>query len=161
MPDGAVLGEVDDGFRVAMRTLNVFRPSVGAGAIGMAQAALEAAISHTAERRAFGKALREFQAVSHPLAEMATRIEATRQLVRAAATAYDSGAAEVPKLSAMAKLFQPRRRSRRSTSIQFHGAAALERGHILEALYRDVRALRIYEGASEIQREIISRELFR
>jgi acyl-CoA dehydrogenase len=162
VPGEAVLGEVDDGFRVAMRTLNVFRPSVGAGAIGMAQAALEAAISHTAERRAFGKALREFQAVSHPLAEMATRIEAARQLVRAAATAYDSGAADVPKLSAMAKLFATETAQQViDTAIQFHGAAALERGHILEALYRDVRALRIYEGASEIQREIIARELYR
>jgi acyl-CoA dehydrogenase len=162
VPGEAVLGEVDDGFRVAMRTLNVFRPSVGAGAIGMAQAALEAAISHTAERRAFGKSLREFQAVSHPLAEMATRIEAARQLVRAAATAYDSGAADVPKLSAMAKLFATETAQQViDTAIQFHGAAALERGHILEALYRDVRALRIYEGASEIQREIIARELYR
>jgi alkylation response protein AidB-like acyl-CoA dehydrogenase len=93
---------------------------------------------------------------------MATRIEAARQLVRAAATAYDSGAADVPKLSAMAKLFATETAQQViDTAIQFHGAAALERGHILEALYRDVRALRIYEGASEIQREIIARELYR
>ena len=112
VPGEAVLGEVDEGFRVAMRTLNVFRPSVGAGAIGMAQAALEAAISHTAERRAFGKSLGEFQAVSQPLAEMATRIEAARQLVRAAATAYDSGAADVPSCPRWRSCSRPRRRSR-------------------------------------------------
>jgi acyl-CoA dehydrogenase len=162
VPEESVLGDVDDGFRVAMRTLNVFRPSVGAGAIGMAQAALEAAVAHTAQRRAFGKTLREFQAVSHRLAEMATRIQAARELVRAAANGYDSGAEAVPKLSAMAKLFATETAQEViDTAIQFHGAAALERGHVLEALYRDVRALRIYEGASEIQREIIARELFR
>ncbi|HKP17006.1 MAG TPA: acyl-CoA dehydrogenase family protein [Gaiellaceae bacterium] len=162
VPDTHVLGEVNDGFRVAMRTLNLFRPSVGAGAVGMAQAALEAAVGHTAERQAFGKALREFQAVSHRLAEMATRLEAARRLVQAAATAYDEGAPDVPKLSAMAKLFATETAQQViDAAVQVHGAAALEEGHLLEHLYRDVRALRIYEGASEIQREIIARELYR
>jgi alkylation response protein AidB-like acyl-CoA dehydrogenase len=162
VPDAAVVGEVDGGFRVAMETLNLFRPSVGAGAVGIAQAALEAALAHTGERRAFGKELREFQAVSHGLAEMATRLEAARLLVVAAATAYDDGAADVPRLSAMAKLFATETAQLVvDRAIQVHGAAALEVGHLLEHLYRDVRALRIYEGASEIQREIIARELYR
>jgi alkylation response protein AidB-like acyl-CoA dehydrogenase len=160
--DEAVLGEVDGGFRVAMETLNLFRPSVGAGAVGMAQAALDAAVEHGGARRAFGKPLREFQAVSHALAEMATRLEAARLLVTAAATAYDGGAAAVPKLSAMAKLYATETAQFVvDRAIQIHGAAALEEGHLLEHLYRDVRALRIYEGASEIQREIIARELYR
>ncbi len=162
VPDEAVLGEVDEGFKVAMGTLNVFRPSVGAGAVGMAQAALDAAVAHTADRRAFGKALREFQAVSHSLAEMATRLEAARALVSLAATAYDEGADGVPKLSAMAKLFATETAQLVvDAAIQVHGAAALEEGHLLERLYRDVRSLRIYEGASEIQREIVARELYR
>jgi acyl-CoA dehydrogenase len=160
--DEAVLGEVDGGFRVAMQTLNLFRPSVGAGAVGMAQAALDAATAHADRRQAFGQSLRHFQAVSHQLAEMATRLEAARLLVTAAATAHDEGAADVRKLSAMAKLFATEiAQFVVDAAVQIHGAAALEDGHLLAHLYRDVRALRIYEGASEIQREIIARELYR
>jgi acyl-CoA dehydrogenase len=162
VPGEAVLGEVDAGFKVAMATLNVFRPSVGAGAVGMAQAALDAAVDYAGTRRAFGKVLRDFQAVSHSLAEMATRLEAARALVTLAATAYDEGEPRVPMLSAMAKLFATETAQLVvDTAVQVHGAAALEQGHLLEGLYRDVRSLRIYEGTSEIQREIIARELYR
>jgi alkylation response protein AidB-like acyl-CoA dehydrogenase len=157
-----LLGQVDAGFRVAVGTLNVFRPSVGAGAVGMAQAALEAAIAYAGERRAFGKTLRDFQAVSHLLADMATRLEAARRLVYAAADASDEGGADIPRLPSMAKLFATETAQFViDSAIQIHGAVALEHGHLLEHLYRDVRALRIYEGASEIQREIIARELYR
>ncbi len=160
--DDHVLGAVDDGFRVAMRTLNLFRPSVGAGAVGMAQAALEAAVAYAGDRRAFGRELREHQAVSHKLAEMATRLEAARLLVRAAAEAYDADSADVRRTSAMAKLFATETAHYVvDAAVQIHGAAGLEEGHLLEHLYRDVRALRIYEGTSEIQREIIARELYR
>ena len=160
--DEARLGEVDAGFKVAMGTLNVFRPSVGSGAVGMAQAALDAAVAHAGDREAFGKPLRDFQAVSHALAEMATRLEAARTLVTRAAEAYDAGEAGVPKLSAMAKLFATETAQFVvDAAVQIHGAAALEQGHLLEGLYRDVRALRIYEGTSEIQREIVARELYR
>jgi alkylation response protein AidB-like acyl-CoA dehydrogenase len=128
----------------------------------MAQAALDAAVAHAAERVAFGKPLRDHQAVSHSLAEMATRLEAARALVSRAATAYDDGEPGVPKLSAMAKLFATETAQYVvDAAIQVHGAAALEQGHLLESLYRDVRSLRIYEGASEIQREIVARELYR
>jgi len=161
VPEENVLGEVDGGFKVAMSTLNVFRPSVGAGAVGIARAALDAAVVHTADRQAFGKALKDFQAVSHSLAEMAARLEAARALVAKAATAYDEGAEDVPKLSAMAKLVATETAQQVvDAAIQVHGAAALESGHLLERLYRDVRSLRIYEGASEIQREIIARRLY-
>jgi acyl-CoA dehydrogenase len=160
--DDDVIGSVDGGFRVAMATLNLFRPSVGAGAVGMAQAALDAAIAHTRSREAFGKALRDFQAVSHALADVATQIEAARLLVTAAATAADAGGPDVPKLAAMAKVFATETAQQAvDRAIQVHGASALEAGHLLEHLYRDVRALRIYEGASEIQREIIAREIYR
>jgi alkylation response protein AidB-like acyl-CoA dehydrogenase len=160
--DQQILGEVDRGFRLAMRTLDLFRPSVGASVIGMAQAALDAAIAHASKRQAFGRPIKEFQAVSHQLAEMATRLEAARALVYAAAEAYDRGDQHVARRSAMAKLFATETAQEViDVAIQVHGAVALEQGHLLEHLYREVRAPRIYEGTSEIQREIIARDLFR
>jgi acyl-CoA dehydrogenase len=157
-----VLGEVDGGFAVAMETLDLFRPSVGAFGVGMAQAALDAALAHTAARQAFGRPLSDFQAVSHQLAEMATRVQAARLLVRDAATQYDAGVRPVRKASAMAKLYATEVAQQAvDVAIQVHGARALEQGHLLEHLYREVRAPRIYEGASEVQREIIARELYK
>jgi acyl-CoA dehydrogenase len=162
VPDDHVLGEVDAGFKVAMQTLDLFRPSVGAFAVGMAQAALDAAVEHAGRRQAFGKPIREFQAVSHLLAEMATRTEAGRLLVFDAALAYDAGADGLTRRSAMAKLYATEAAQFVvDAALQIHGATGLERGHLLEHLYREVRAPRIYEGTSEIQREIIARELFR
>ncbi|MET8452576.1 acyl-CoA dehydrogenase [Streptomyces sp. NPDC005209] len=156
-----VLGEVDRGFRVAMGTLNLFRPSVGAFAVGMAQAALDATLAHTAGRDAFGGKLRDLQAVAHQVAEMALRTEAARLMVYAAATAYDEGAPDVPKRAAMAKLLATETAQYVvDAAVQLHGARALERGHLLEHLYREVRAPRIYEGASEVQRGIIAKELY-
>ncbi len=157
-----VLGEVGGGFGVAMDTLDLFRPSVGAFGVGMAQAALDAAVRHTAEREAFGKPLARFQAVGHQLAEVATQIQAARLLVRDAASQYDAGVRPVRKASAMAKLFATETAQHAvDVAIQVHGARALEKGHLLEHLYREVRAPRIYEGASEVQREIIARELYK
>ncbi|WP_314224601.1 acyl-CoA dehydrogenase family protein [Streptomyces zaehneri] len=156
-----VLGEPDRGFRVAMGTLNLFRPSVGAFAVGMAQAALDATLEHTVRRDAFGGKLSDLQTVAHQVAEMALRTEAARLMVHAAASAYDSGAPDVPKRVAMAKLFATETAQYVvDTAVQLHGARALRRGHLLEHLYREVRAPRIYEGASEVQRGIIARELY-
>ncbi|MFI7016015.1 acyl-CoA dehydrogenase family protein [Streptomyces sp. NPDC050164] len=156
-----VLGEVDRGFRVAMGTLNLFRPSVGAFAVGMARAALDATLAHTAGRDAFGGKLSDLQAVSHQVAEMALRTEAARLMVYAAATAYDEGAPDVPQRAAMAKLLATETAQYVvDTAVQLHGARALQRGHLLEHLYREVRAPRIYEGASEVQRGIIAKELY-
>ncbi|HEY3479920.1 MAG TPA: acyl-CoA dehydrogenase, partial [Streptomyces sp.] len=139
-----------------------FRPSVGAFAVGMAQAALDAAVAHAGERAAFGGPLKDMQAVAHPLAEMATRTEAARLLVYAAATAYDSGASDVTARAAMAKLYATETAQYVvDAAVQIHGARALRRGHLLEHLYREVRAPRIYEGATEVQRTIIARELYR
>ncbi|HEU4942194.1 MAG TPA: acyl-CoA dehydrogenase family protein [Gaiellaceae bacterium] len=157
-----VLGEVGGGFAVAMDTLDLFRPSVGAFGVGMAQAALDAAVSYTAGREAFGKPLARFQAVGHQLADVATQVQAARLLVRDAASRYDAGVRPVRKASAMAKLFATETAQRAvDVAIQVHGARALEQGHLLEHLYREVRAPRIYEGASEVQREIIARELYK
>jgi alkylation response protein AidB-like acyl-CoA dehydrogenase len=164
-----LLGEQDRGFSVAMRTLNLFRPSVGAFAVGMARAAIDAAVAHAGTRTAFGGPLRDQQAVSHLLAEMVTRTEAARLLVYAAAAAYDAGgeggsggARGIAARSAMAKLFATETAQFVvDAAVQIHGARALRRGHLLEHLYREVRAPRIYEGASEVQRTIIARELYR
>ena len=176
---GELLGERDHGFRVAMRTLDLFRPSVGAFAVGMAQAATDAAVAHAGTRTAFGGPLKDQQAVAHLLAEMATRTEAARLLVYAAAAAYDASAGTGPgggggggagagaagrmaAKSAMAKLFATETAQFVvDAAVQIHGARALRRGHLLEHLYREVRAPRIYEGASEVQRTIIARDLYR
>ncbi|MEU5807559.1 acyl-CoA dehydrogenase family protein [Streptomyces sp. NPDC047718] len=157
-----LLGEPGRGFAVAMATLNLFRPSVGAFAVGMARAALDATLAYTARRPAFGGVLGDLQAVGHRVAEMATRTEAARLLVYAAAGAYDAGAPDVPRRSAMAKLLATETAQYVvDHAVQLHGAVALQRGHLLEHLYREVRAPRIYEGASEVQRTIIARELYR
>lgn len=159
-----VLGEVDRGFTVAMRTLDLFRPSVGAFALGMAQAALDAAVAHTTTRKAFGGVLSDQQAVAHKLADMAVRLEAARLLVYSAASAYDAGAdpGEITRRSAMAKLDATEMAQFVvDSAVQLVGARALQQGHLLEHLYRDVRAPRIYEGASEVQRTIIGRSLTR
>lgn len=159
-----VLGEVDRGFAVAMRTLDLFRPSVGAFAVGMAQAALDAAVGWACSRAVRGGPLVRQQAVEHVLAEMATRVEASRLLVRSAASSYDekAPAADVTTRAAMAKLFATESAQWVvDQAVQLHGARALQRGHLLERLYREVRAPRIYEGASEVQRTIIGRGLVR
>ncbi|WP_406174477.1 acyl-CoA dehydrogenase family protein [Streptomyces sp. NBC_00996] len=157
-----VLGEPDRGFRVAMHTLNLFRPSVGAFAVGMAQAALDATLAHTAGRDAFGGKLKDLQTVAHQVAEMALRTEAARLMVYAAAAAYDEGAPDVPERAAMAKLLATETAQYVvDAAVQLHGARALSRGHLLEHLYREVRAPRIYEGASEVQRAVIAKELYR
>ncbi len=162
VPEDHLLGELDAGFRVAMGTLDLFRPSVGAFAVGMAQAALEAAVSHAGSRRAFGGTLRDLQAVAHSLAEMAVQVHAARLVVTDAARAYDEGAPDRTVRSAMAKLLATETAQRVvDAAVQVHGARALQRGHLLERLYRDVRAPRIYEGATEVQREIIARSLWR
>ncbi|WP_129306029.1 acyl-CoA dehydrogenase family protein [Streptomyces sp. L2] len=156
-----LLGEADRGFAVAMGTLNLFRPSVGAFAVGMAQAALDATLAHTRAREAFGGPLSRLQTVSHQVAEMALRTEAARLMVYAAATAHDEGAADVPKRAAMAKLLATETAQYVvDAAVQLHGARALQHGHLLEHLYREVRAPRIYEGASEVQRGIIAKELY-
>jgi acyl-CoA dehydrogenase len=155
-----ILGTVNGGFRIAMETLNLFRPSVGAFAIGMAQAAIDAAVEYATQREAFGRRLHEFQAISHSLADVNARVAAARLLVHQAAYTYDANL-PIRGAAAMAKLVATEIAQQAvDVAIQVHGARALEEGHLLEHLYREVRAPRIYEGTSEIQREIIARQLF-
>lgn len=163
VPGDMVLGDVDDGFRVAMQTLDLFRPSVGAFALGMAEAALRIAVEHAGTREAFGSTLSEFQGVSHQLADVRVAIAAAEHLVYDAAAAYDTGDHEaLTGKSAMAKLFSTEAaQDAVDVAIQVLGARGLEADSTLAHLYKEVRAPRIYEGTSEIQRNIIARELFR
>jgi hypothetical protein len=155
-----VLGEPGAGFKVAMRTLDLFRPSVGGFAVGMARRALDIAVDYTSTRETFGKPLSRHQAVAHRLADISARVAAARLLVHHAAAADDAGESD-PALAASAKLVATEvAQEAVDAAVQFHGASGLERGHPLEHLYRDVRAPRIYEGASEIQREIIARRMY-
>ncbi len=158
-----VLGEIDHGFRVAMQTLDLFRPSVGAFALGMAEAALRIAVDHARSRQAFGTTISEFQGVSHQLADVKLAIEAGSHLVYSAAETYDGGDREsLTARSAMAKLWATETAQRAvDVAIQVLGARGLEADSTLAHLYREVRATRIYEGTSEIQRNIIARELFK
>ena len=161
VPAEHLLGEPDRGFAVAMATLDLFRPSVGAFAVGMAEAALRIASEHALQRQAFGRPIFDFQGVSHSLAEMAARTAAARLLVYEAAAAYDRGDREaLTGLAAMAKLTATETAQQVvDAAVQIVGAQALESSHRLAHLYRDVRAPRIYEGTSEIQRNIIAREI--
>ena len=163
VPMDNVLGEVDHGFRVAMQTLDLFRPSVGAFALGMAEAALRIAVDHARSRKAFGTAISEFQGVSHQLADVRLAIEAGSHLVYSAADCYDSGdRVGLTAKSAMAKLWATETAQKAvDVAIQVLGARGLEADSTLAHLYREVRATRIYEGTSEIQRNIIARELFK
>jgi acyl-CoA dehydrogenase len=157
-----VLGEVDAGFRVAMRTLDLFRPSVGAFAVGMAQAALDATISHVTSREAYGGPLSAQQAVAHAIADMATDLEAARLLVYRAAWEKDHGEHRITLEAAMAKSFATEAAQQViDEAIQIAGGQGVLIGHSVERLYRAIRALRIYEGATEIQRLIIAGELLR
>lgn len=161
VPAENLLGEVDNGFAVAMATLDLFRPSVGAFSVGMAEAALRIATAHAQEREAFGRHIIDFQGVSHALANMAAKVASARLLVYEAAAAYDRGDRHtLTSLAAMAKLNATETAQEAvDTAMQVLGARALEASHPLAHLYRDVRAPRIYEGTSEIQREIIAREM--
>jgi hypothetical protein len=156
-----IVGALGEGFAVAMRTLDLFRPSVGAFAVGMAESARDLALAHAQERNAFGRPIVEFQAVSHQLADIAVDIEAAKLLIYRAASAHDRGDfASLTSLAASAKLFATEAAQRAvDSAVQILGARALVAGHPLAELYQQVRAPRIYEGTSEIQRNVIAREL--
>jgi acyl-CoA dehydrogenase len=160
VPSTALIGEPERGFATAMRTFDVFRPGVGAAALGMAQRAFDETVERVKTREAFGGTLFDKQAVRHALARAAVDLEAGLLLVEAAGRKYDSAASDRTQAAAKAKYFATEAAQRIvDAAVQFHGAQGLARGHIVEALYREVRATRIYEGASEVQLDIISRRL--
>jgi len=154
------LGCEGEGLKIALKTLDMLRCSVGAAAVGFAKRALDEAIAYSRNRRQFGRALAEFQATQFKLAEMATELEASRLLVYQAAWTNDQHQPEASRKSSMAKLFATEAAQRIvDQSLQIHGGNGVIAGNIMERLYRDVRALRIYEGTSEIQKLIIARSL--
>jgi len=158
----ALLGAEGQGLEIAFSTLDLMRCTVGAAAVGFAQRALDEAIRYSKERRQFGRPIGEFQGIEFKLAEMATELEASRLLVYQAAWAHDSAQSDAKMKSSMAKLYATEAAQRIvDQAVQIHGGNGLIAGSITERLYRDVRALRIYEGTSEIQKIIIARELLK
>jgi acyl-CoA dehydrogenase len=160
VPPDALLGELGGGLKLALSTLDVFRGTVGAAAVGMARRALEEALSYVKTRRQFGAPLAELSAVQALLADSAVELEASRLLVHMAATTKDQGQARVTYEAAVSKLFATEAAQRIvDRCLQVHGGNGVVKGFAVERLYRDVRALRIYEGASEVQRLVIARHL--
>ncbi len=162
VPAEDMVGKEGDGFGLAMETLDVFRPSVGAAACGMAKRALDESIRYASARRQFGKLLCEHQLVQEKLADMATDLDAARLLVYRAAYVRDLGAARIKREASEAKLFATEAAGRIiDSAVQIHGGAGLVRGSVVERLYREIRALRIYEGTSEIQKLVIASQLLK
>ncbi len=158
IPASNLVGEVDKGFKLAMMTFDVYRTSVGACALGLAQAAYDLAIAYANQRHSFGKPLGEHQGIQFKIADMATELDAARLLVYRAAWLKDQGASRVTKEASMAKLFATEAANRIvDHSLQIHGGRGVVKGYEIERLFRQARACRIYEGASEIQRIVIAR----
>jgi len=162
IPRENLLGSPGEGMKIALGTLDVYRTTVGAAAIGMARAAYDEALNYARERKAFGLPLTGFQAIQFKLAEMITQIEAARLLVYKAAWLKDSGRERVIKEASMAKLFATEAAQRViDEAVQIFGGLGVVRGVTVERLYREIRAARIYEGTSEIQKLVIAREELR
>jgi acyl-CoA dehydrogenase len=146
------------GFKVAMATLDTMRPTVGAAALGFARRAFDESLTRARSRELFGAAMAELQMVQGHLANMALDIDASALLVYRAAWAKDNGAARITKEAAMAKLYATdQAQIVIDKAVQIHGGDGVRKGHIIERLYREIRALRIYEGASDVQKIIIAR----
>jgi len=157
VPRENLLGKVGEGFKIAMKTLDVFRMSVGAAAVGIGQAAFDAALDYSKKRVQFGSPIVRFQAIQFKLAEMATELDAARALVYRAAIAKDKGDPNVPRFASMAKFYATEAAFRAvDQGLQIHGGIGVIQGSLVERLYREIRALRIYEGTSEIQKLIIA-----
>ncbi len=152
-----LLGKVGEGFNIAMKTLDVFRMSVGAAAVGIGQTAFNAALDYAKKRVQFGSPIAKFQAIQLKLAEMATELDAARALVYRAAILKDRGGENVSRAASMAKFYATEVASRAvDQGLQIHGGIGVLKGSVVERLYREIRAMRIYEGTSEIQRLIIA-----
>ncbi|MGR3322616.1 MAG: acyl-CoA dehydrogenase family protein [Pseudooceanicola sp.] len=159
LPKSALIGERGQGFRIAMSVLDVFRTTVAAAALGFARRALDEATARVLNRRVQGKPLADLQMVQAHIAEMALRVDAAALLVYRAAWAKDSGAPRVSREAAMAKLFATDEAQKViDSAVQLHGGDGVRTGEAVERLYREIRALRIYEGASDVQKVIIARQ---
>jgi len=157
-----LLGTEGSGLKIALQTLDILRCTVGASAVGFGRRALAEAVAYSRRRQQFGRAIAEFQGIQFKLAEMAADLEAAKLVVYRAARAHDRKEPAFAMKSSIAKLFATEAAQRIvDQSLQIHGGAGVVAGHIMERLYRDVRALRIYEGTSEIQKLLIARELLK
>ena len=162
VPAANRLGKPGDGFKVAMATLDVFRSTVGAAALGFARRALHETVERAASRKLFGAPLAELQMTQAAIADSASEVDASALLVYRAAWTKDQGAARVTREAAMAKMFATEAAQRViDRAVQLHGGLGITKGVKVEELYREIRALRIYEGATEVQKIVIARELLK
>ncbi|WP_421709429.1 acyl-CoA dehydrogenase family protein [Algihabitans sp.] len=160
LPEDALVGAEGQGFRIAMSVLDVFRATVGAAALGFARRALSEAAKRVRARELFGAPLAELQMVQGHIAEMALDIDAAALLVYRAAWAKDRGAERVTREASMAKLFATEQAQKViDMAVQLHGGEGVRKGAMVESLYREIRALRIYEGASDVQKVVIARQV--
>ncbi len=155
---GALIGDPGEGFKIAMSVLDVFRSTVAAAALGFARRALDASLARVQERQLFGAPLSDLQMVQGHIADMALDVDAAALLVYRAAWTKDMGAPRVSREAAMAKLYSTDQAQQViDKAVQLHGGDGVRVGGITEQLYRDIRALRIYEGASDVQKVVIAR----
>jgi acyl-CoA dehydrogenase len=159
VPASALIGQSGSGFKIAMGVLDVFRSTVAAAALGFARRALDEALARVTSRHVQGAPLFDLQMVQGHIADMAVDIDASALLIYRAAWAKDSGAPRVTREAAMAKLFSTDQAQKViDKAVQLHGGDGVRTGQMVESLYREIRALRIYEGASDVQRVIIARQ---
>lgn len=159
IPASSMLGQPGQGFKIAMAVLDVFRSTVAAAALGFARRALDEALTRVTQRHVQGQALAEMQLVQGHIADMATDIDAAALLIYRAAWAKDSGASRITREAAMAKMFSTEAAQIViDKAVQLHGGDGVRSGQKVEQLYRDIRALRIYEGATDVQKVIIARQ---
>ncbi|RKF05927.1 acyl-CoA dehydrogenase [Oceaniradius stylonematis] len=159
IPASSMIGNPGEGFRIAMSVLDIFRPTVGAAALGFARRALDESIGRVAKRHVQGAPLSDLQMVQGHIADMALDVDAAALLIYRAAWTKDMGAPRITREAAMAKLFATDRAQEViDKAVQLHGADGVRSGHAVETLYREIRALRIYEGASDVQKVVIARQ---
>ena len=162
IPADAIIGEPGEGFRIGMETLNLFRVTVGAAALGFARRALDEALRFATNRRLGSATLADNAVTQAKLADMALAVDASALLIYRAAWQQDVGGTDHRRAAAMAKLHATESaQAVIDAAVQMHGGAGVTKGVKVEELYRDIRALRIYEGASEVQRQIIARDLLK
>ena len=160
LPESALIGKPGEGFKIAMSVLDVFRSTVGAAALGFARRALDEALARASRERAGGGRLTDYQMVQGHLADMALQIDAAALLIYRAAWVKDQGQARISREAAMAKLYATEAAQKViDMAVQLHGGDGVRHGFAVESLYREIRALRIYEGASDVQRVVIARSL--
>jgi acyl-CoA dehydrogenase len=160
IPKAHILGAPGEGFKLAMRTLDIFRASVAAAALGFARRALDEAVAHAKSRRMFGQTLADFQLTQAALGEMASAVDAAALLTYRAAWLRDVKGVRTTREAAMAKMAATENAQRViDRALQMHGGLGVKVGSVVESLYREIRALRIYEGATEVQQLIVGRDV--